>query len=160
MFENNKYPYTQYIFRKTQAPGSILSKAVDVLKKILEEENVKKKIDAFVRYLAAYRVVESNYGLFDKLARPRDIEDFTRTVYESIRVRDRVLSKLYEGVKDGKYKVTVEGKLTKDSIERLFGITKSDLEEIIKTAKDNPRLAGSIIASFALSYEGVFKVEE
>jgi len=137
-----------------------LSKTVDILKKILEEENIKKKIDAFVRYLAAYRVVESNYGLFDKLARPRDIEDFARTVYESVRVRDRVLSKLYEGVKDGDYKITIEGELSRDRIERLFSVTKGDLEEIIKIAKDNPRLVGSIIASFALSYEGVYEVKK
>jgi len=137
-----------------------VSSKVDVLGKILEEADVKKKVDSLVRYLAAYKVIESNYELFDKLARCRDVEDFIRTIYEGVRVKDRVLNKLYDGVKSGDYKVAVEGKVTRELIDKLFSITKSDLEEVFKLAKANPRLVGSIIASFALSYEGVYEVRK
>ena len=137
-----------------------MSSKVDVLGKILEEADVKKKVDSLVRYLAAYKVIEGNYELFDKLARCRNVEDLVRTIYEGVRVKDRVLDKLYDGVKSGEYKVAVEGKVTRELIDKLFSVTKSDLEEVFKLAKANPRLVGSIIASFALSYEGVYEVRK
>ncbi|MBO3842952.1 MAG: hypothetical protein FGF48_11160, partial [Candidatus Brockarchaeota archaeon] len=72
----------------------------------LEDQCVK----AYVRYLGALRVVESDYGLFDKLARPRDFEDFARVVYESVRVQERVLRRLQEGVSRGDFEVVFEPK--------------------------------------------------
>jgi hypothetical protein len=108
-------------------------------------------VDTYVRYLAAFNVVESVYGLFDKLARPRDIEDFTSTVYYSIRVQERVLKKLQEGLKKGDYEVLGEIK----DIDKAFRIGKECVSKIIELAKDNPQFVGSIIASFALAYEGI-----
>jgi len=117
------------------------------IKAILEEPC----IDAYVRYLGAFKVVESDYGLFDKLARPRDLEDFTRVIYESVRVQDRVLGRLKEGISRGEYEVTWDVK----DVEKAFRIDKSCLSKVIELARANPRLVGSIIASLALAYEGV-----
>lgn len=108
-------------------------------------------VEAYVRYLGAFRVVESDYGLFDKLARPRDFEDFARVIYESMRVQDRVLEKLKEGVSKGDYEVAGEVR----DVERAFHIGKNCLLKVIEFAKDNPRLIGSIIASLALAYDGI-----
>jgi hypothetical protein len=108
-------------------------------------------VDAYVRYLAAFKVVESDYGLFDKLARPRNIEDFTLTIYSSIRVQDRVLKRLQEGLEKGDYEVLGD---VKDA-SKVFRIGKECVSKIIELAKDNPRFVGSIIASLALAYEGV-----
>jgi hypothetical protein len=108
-------------------------------------------VDTYIRYLAAFKVVESDYGLFDKLARPRDIEDFTSTVYSSIRVQERVLKRLQEGLKKGDYEVLGEIK----DVDKAFRIGKECVSKIIELAKDDPRFVGSIIASLALAYEGV-----
>ena len=63
-----------------------MSKPVPVVEKLLSEPCV----DAYIRYLGAFKVVESDYGLFDKLARPRDFDDFARTclLYTSPSPRD------------------------------------------------------------------------
>jgi hypothetical protein len=108
-------------------------------------------VDTYIRYLAAFKVVESDYGLFDKLARPRDIEDFTSTVYSSIRVQERVLKRLQEGLKRGEYEVLGEIK----DVDKTFRIGKECVLKIIELAKDDPRFVGSIIASLALAYEGI-----
>jgi hypothetical protein len=124
-----------------------LSKPDLVVEKLLSEPCV----DAYVRYLGAFKVVESDYGLFDKLARPRDFDDFARTVYESVRVQERVLRKLQEGLSRGDYALVAEIK----DVDRAFRVGKECLSKIIDLAKDNPRLVGSIIASLAIAYEGV-----
>jgi hypothetical protein len=108
-------------------------------------------VDTYIRYLGAFKVVESDYGLFDKLARPRDIEDFTITVYSSIRVQERVLKRLQEGLEKGDYEVIGDVK----DVNSAFRIGKECLSKVIELAKDNPRFVGSIIASLALAYEGV-----
>lgn len=108
-------------------------------------------VETYVRYLGAFKNVESDYGLFDKLARPRDFEDFVRVVYESVRLQDRVLDRLKEGISKGEYEVVGEIK----EVERVFRIGKNCLSRIIELAKDNPRLIGSLIASLALAYEGI-----
>lgn len=108
-------------------------------------------IEAYVRYLGAFKVVESDYGLFDKLARPRDFEDFARVVYESVRVQERVLSRLRDGISRGEYEIVGEV----EDVEKAFRIGKNCLSKVIELAKDNPRLAGSIIASLALAYDGI-----
>lgn len=126
-----------------------MSKPVEpnFVEKLLSEDCV----DAYVRYLGAFKVVESDYGLFDKLARPRDFEDFARTVYESVRVQERVLKRLQEGLSRGDYEVIGDVK----DIDKAFRVGKECLSKIIEFAKDHPRLVGSIIASLALAYEGV-----
>ena len=108
-------------------------------------------VDTYIRYLGAFRVTESDYGLFDKLARPRDFEDFARVVYESVRVQERVLARLKDGVSRGEYEIVGEVK----DIEKAFRIGKNCLSKIMELAKDNPRLVGSLIASLALAYEGI-----
>ena len=108
-------------------------------------------IEAYVRYLGAFKVVESDYGLFDKLARPRDFEDFARVLYESVRVQERVLSRLRDGISRGEYEIVGEV----EDVEKAFRIGKNCLSKVIELAKDNPRLAGSIIASLALAYDGI-----
>lgn len=108
-------------------------------------------IDAYIRYLGVFKVVESDYGLFDKLARPRDIEDFTSTVYSSIRVQERVLRRLQEGLQRGEFEIIGEVR----DINRVFRVGKDCLSRVIEIAKSNPRLVGSIIASLALAYEGI-----
>ncbi|MEM2341859.1 MAG: hypothetical protein QXX94_04860 [Candidatus Bathyarchaeia archaeon] len=113
-------------------------------------------IDTYIRYLGAFKVVESDYGLFDKLARPRDIEDFTLTVYSSIRVQERVLKKLQDGLQRGDLEVIGEVK----DVNKAFRIGKECLSKIIEIAKSNPRFIGSIIASLALAYEGIKSKEK
>jgi len=121
------------------------------IEKILEND----AIESYIRYLAAFKVIESDYGLFDKLARPRDINDLSRVIYESIRVQDRVLKKLAEGVEKGIYEIISEVK----NIDATFRVGKECLKQVIEIAEENPRLVGSLIASLALAYEGI-KVKE
>jgi hypothetical protein len=123
------------------------SEKTSLLEKIFSEECV----DAYIRYLGVFKVVEANYGLFDKLARPRDIEDFARTIYDSIRVQERVLKKLQDGLQRGDYEIIGDVK----DVNKAFRIGKECVLRIIELAKDNPRFVGSTIASLALAYEGV-----
>lgn len=123
------------------------SEETSLLEKIFSEGCV----DAYIRYLGAFKVVEADYGLFDKLARPRDIEDFTLTVYSSIRVQERVLKRLQEGLESGEYEVVGDVR----DVSRAFRVGRECVSKIIELAKDNPRFIGSIIASLALAYEGV-----
>ncbi len=129
-------------------------KSLEKKEELLEAVTANRCVDAYVRYLAAYKVIESNYGLFDKLARPRDIEDFSKAVYESIRVLDRVMSRLKEGLSRGDYKLTIQV----DDVDRFFRVGKDCINEILKLAKYNPRLVGSVIASLALAFEGIQEV--
>lgn len=113
-------------------------------------------VEAYVRYLGAFKIVESDYGLFDKLARPRDFEEFVRVVYESVRVQDRVLERLREGVSGGEFEIVgYEAGRGAEDVERIFRIGKTCLLRIIELARGNPRLVGSLIASLALAYEGI-----
>jgi len=120
---------------------------LSLINKILSEQCV----DAYVRYLGVFKVVEGDFGLFDKLARSRDIEDFSRAVYESVRVQERVLRRLQEGLSTGRLEVIGEVK----DVDRAFRVGKECLSRIIELAKENPRFMGSIIASLSLAYEGV-----
>lgn len=110
-------------------------------------------VEIYVRYLGAFRVVESDYGLFDKLARPRDLEDFARVVYESVRIQERVLRRLEDGISRGEYELVEAMKGIE--IDKLFRVGKNCLTRIMELARENPRLVGSIIASLALAYDGV-----
>ncbi|MEM2613858.1 MAG: hypothetical protein QXO15_06475 [Nitrososphaerota archaeon] len=119
----------------------------NLLEMILSEQCV----NTYIRYLGAFKTIESDYGLFDKLARPRDIEDFTLTVYNSVRVQERVLKRLQEGLQSGEIEIIGDVK----DVDKTFRIGKECLSRIIELAKYNPRFVGSIIASLALAYEGV-----
>jgi hypothetical protein len=123
------------------------SEETSLLEKIFSEECV----DAYIRYLGAFKVVEADYGLFDKLARPRDIEDFALTIYNSIRVQERVLRRLQDGLQRGDYEVIGDVR----DVNKAFRVGKECLSKIIELAKNNPRFVGSILASLALAYEGV-----
>lgn len=116
--------------------------------KLLEELLNDDCVNRFIRYLEAYRRIESNYGLFDKLARPRDFEDFARAIYECVRVEDRVLRRLNEGLKGGQFTLTV-GEV--EDLRRMFSPGKECVSALLAKAKDNPRLVGAVLASLALS---------
>lgn len=118
---------------------------------ILETILSEPCIDTYIRYLGAFKVVESDYGLFDKLARSRDIEDFALTMYSSIRMQERVLKRLQEGLQSGDLEVVGEVK----DVNRSFRIGKECLSKVIEVARSNPRFVGSIVASLALAYEGI-----
>lgn len=128
------------------------------LAKSVEDILSERCVEKYVRYLGAFRVIESDYGLFDKLARPRDLEDFARVLYESMRVQERVLKKLEDGIFRKDYEL-VEG-MGGIEIDALFRVGKDCLARIIELAKENPRLVGSIIASLALAYDGVREKKE
>ncbi|MEM1996929.1 MAG: hypothetical protein QW454_05270 [Candidatus Bathyarchaeia archaeon] len=125
-----------------------MSKSKENLLEIILSEQC---VDIYIRYLGAFKVIESDYGLFDKLARPRNIEDFALTVYNSVRVQERVLKRLQEGLQSGEIEIIGEVK----DVSRVFRVGKECLSRIIELAKHNPRFVGSIIASLALAYEGV-----
>lgn len=119
--------------------------------KLLEAILSDQCVSAYVRYLGAFKVVESDYGLFDKIARPRDVEDFVLTIYNSVRVQDRVLRRLQDGLQRGEFEVVGEVK----DVERAFRVGKECLARVIDMAKGDPRFVGGLIASLALAYDGV-----
>ncbi|MCS7098702.1 MAG: hypothetical protein NZ922_06965 [Candidatus Methanomethyliaceae archaeon] len=130
-----------------------MKKNEEIFKQLIEDEY----IDIYIRYLGALKIIESDYGLFDKLARPRDLGDFVRTIYSSIRVQERVLKKLEEGLNKD-YELAEElNKFIKElkSIDEAFRVNEECVSRIIEIAKENPRFVGSIIASLALAYEGI-----
>jgi len=131
-----------------------MSAAKDVLQKLLSDPDIAKSREAVVRYLAAYRVVEQNLGLFDKLARCRDLSEFTSAVYEAVRVKERVLEKLVEGVREGDYEVAFQYSDPRE-LYRVFDFGQEHLANILKLAGEDPRTVGAVIASMALAYGGV-----
>jgi len=118
---------------------------------LLTSEDYKSAREHYVRYLAAYKVVEGNLALFDKLARCRDFNDFLSAVYESMRVKDRVLDKLEEGVKRGDYEITFEC----DNIKAAFSVGHDDIKKLIELARRDPKAVGTILATLALAYGGI-----
>lgn len=123
------------------------------VKSVVEVILGERCIDALVRYLAAYKVVEMNYGLFDKLARARDPRDFSNALYEAMRVKDRVLMKLNEGVKRGEYEVLGEVR----DVKLAFDVGSNCISKVLDLASKSGdiRHVGAVIASLALAYEGV-----
>ncbi|MEM4639436.1 MAG: hypothetical protein QXT93_06170 [Thermofilum sp.] len=128
-----------------------------VLQKLLKDEKYTKARDAVVRYLAAYRVIERNLGLFDRLARSRDVSDFMAAIYEGIRVKERVLKKLVEGVKEGEVKVIFDYKEPED-LARIFDFGQEYLNNLLELASEDPKTVGVLIASMALAYGGIWSV--
>ncbi|MEM4563389.1 MAG: hypothetical protein QXI55_05645 [Thermofilum sp.] len=128
-----------------------------VLEKLLKDEKYTKTRDAVVRYLAAYRVIEQNLGLFDRLARCRDASDFMTVLYEGIRVKERVLEKLVEGVKKGEIKVAFSFDKPED-LARIFDFGQEYLNNLLELASEDPKTVGVLIASMALAYGGIWSV--
>lgn len=114
------------------------------LGEILRNEHASR----FARYLEAYLRVEGDYGLFDRLARARNAEDFAGAINTCMRVKDRVLERLGRGIKDSRFKLTMEEQV---ALERLFSPGKECVEEVLKLGEANPRLVGTVIATLALS---------
>ncbi len=103
-------------------------------------------------------MIEQNLSLFDKMARCRDVGDFISTVYESIRVKDRVLDRLVEGAKEGRIGVAFEYKNI-DDLKKIFNVGHDAIEKLIELAKENPRVVGSFISASALAYAGLYEEE-
>ena len=126
-----------------------MGEAAEVVKELLSKERV---LNGWTRYLAAYRVVEGNLALFDKLARCRDFKEFEAAVYEALRVKDRVRQKLRERLERGE--ISIAGNLSLDQ----FSVDDRDLRAIIELATKTaqaPRAVGALIASFGLAYGGI-----
>jgi len=128
-----------------------MGEAVEVVKELLSKEQV---LNRWMRYLAAYRIIEGNLALFDKLARCRDFREFEGALYDALRVKDRVRQKLGERVE--RKEITISN-LTPEQ----FSVDDRDLREIVELASRNPqapRAVGALIASFALAYGGIREV--
>lgn len=121
------------------APGLL-----DIARRLLTTGNL---LERWARYLAAYKVIEGNLALFDKLARCRDLREFQDAIYEAARVKDRVLEKLSDGVRRKEIVITSQRRPEE------FTVDNGDLKVLMEIATENeqaPRVVGSMIASFAL----------
>lgn len=125
-----------------------------VLTRLLREEKYVKARDAVVRYLAAYKVIEQNLAIFDKLARCRDASEFVNAIYEGVRVKDRVLYKLVEGVKKGEIEVVFEYEKPEE-LGRIFDFGQESVTTLLELANEDPRTVGATLAVMALSYAGL-----
>jgi hypothetical protein len=126
-----------------------------LLEKLLNEEEYKRAREFIVRYLAAYKVVEQNLSLFDKLARCRDVGEFIAALYEGMRVKDRVLDRLVDEVTAGNIGVVFEYK-DPSELKRVFNVGHDQIERIVELAKDDPKLVGSLLSALALAYGGLY----
>jgi len=102
-------------------------------------------LERWTRYLAAYKVIEGNLSLFDKLARCRDLREFQDALYEAARVKDRVIDKLKEGLEKGELQLSGQ--------PEDFAVDHRDLKELVElatTSEKAPHVVGSLVASFAL----------
>jgi len=130
-----------------------LNETVEIVKELLAKEHILNK---WTRYLAAYRIMEGNLALFDKLARCRDFKEFEIALYEALRVKDRVRRKLSENLKSNKIK------LYSGLAPEQFNVDENDVKILMELATKNPqapRAVGSLIASFGLAYGGIQEVE-
>ena len=130
-----------------------MNETVEIVKELLAKEHILNK---WTRYLAAYRIMEGNLALFDKLARCRDFKEFEIALYEALRVKDRVRRKLSENLKSNKIK------LYSGLAPEQFNVDENDVKILMELATKNPqapRAVGSLIASFGLAYGGIQEVE-
>lgn len=128
-----------------------MNDAANIVKELLSKEDI---LNEWMRYLAAYRVIEGNLALFDKLARCRDFREFEIAVYEALRVKDRVKQKLRENVENQKIKLY-------GLQPEHFDVGKEALKSIMELATRNPqapRAVGALIASLGLAYGGIREV--
>ena len=126
--------------------------------KISDNEDIKR----LMRYLGAYKVIEGDLGLFDKLSRVKNIDDFLTCIYVALRVKDRILTKLIEELKKGeesKYEVLalkdVKAGNIESSVRKLFEIGEETVRNVVKLSKENPSLVAILLASLALAYSGI-----
>jgi len=129
-----------------------LNEAANIVKELLSKEGI---LSEWMRYLAAYRVIEGNLALFDKLARCRDFREFEMAIYEALRVKDRVKQKLRENVEN--QKIELYGLQPEH-----FDVGKEALKSIMELATRNPqapRAVGALIASLGLAYGGIKEVK-
>lgn len=141
----------KYLRKPILKAVSLLSEAVEIVKELLSEEQI---LNRWTRYLAAYRVVEGNLALFDKLARCRDFSEFETAVYEALRVKDRVRRRLQEKVERKEVDL---GSLAPDQ----FTVDDSDLKVLMGFATRSskaPKAVGALIASFGLAYGGIREI--
>ncbi len=120
-------------------------------------ENQRKVLDRWTRYLAAYKIIEGNLALFDKLARCRDFKEFEDAIYDAVRVKDKIKKRLEEDVASNK--INIYGELTPND----FLVDDRDVADLMSLATGDlhaPRIIGSLIASFALAYGGLVEVEK
>jgi len=127
-----------------------------LLERLLNEEDYKRAREFVVRYLAAYKVIEQNLSLFDKLARCRDVSEFITALYEGLRVKDRVLDRLVDEVAAGNIGVVFEHK-DPSELKRIFNVGHDHIERIVELAKDDPKLIGSLLSALALAYGGLYE---
>lgn len=128
-----------------------MGETVAIVKELLSNEHV---VSRWAMYLAAYRVIEGNLALFDKLARCRDLKEFEIAMYEALRVKDRVKQKLRERVEKKELDI---GNLTPDQ----FTVDDRDLRALMVLATKDPqapRAVGALIASFGLAYGAIREV--
>ena len=128
-----------------------MNEAANIVKELLSKEGI---LNEWMRYLAAYRVIEGNLALFDKLARCRDFREFEMAIYEALRVKDRVKQKLRENVEN--QKIELYGLQPEH-----FDVGKEALKSIMELATRNPqapRAVGALIASLGLAYGGIREV--
>lgn len=128
-----------------------MNEAANIVKELLSKEGI---LSEWMRYLAAYRVIEGNLALFDKLARCRDFREFEMAIYEALRVKDRVKQKLRENVEN--QKIELYGLQPEH-----FDVGKEALKSIMELATRNPqapRAVGALIASLGLAYGGIREV--
>ncbi len=123
----------------------------EVLEKLLTDEEYRRARERYVRYLAAYKIIEMNLSLFDKMARCRDVKELLTAMYESVRVKDRVLRRLEEGTRQGEFRITFEC----EDIRGTFNVGEDDLEKLMKLAREDPKTVGVVIATLALAYGGI-----
>ena len=129
---------------------------------VLEDPNVMR----FVRYLGAFKVVEGDLGLFDELAKAKDIEQFVTVINKFLRVKDRVIEKLAKGIEENEYTVPafseekVEAKSTLERVRKVFDVGSDTIKRVLELAEHNPRLIATVISSLALAYSGVREVEK
>ncbi|RLG84980.1 MAG: hypothetical protein DRO18_06480 [Thermoprotei archaeon] len=125
------------------------------IESLIENREIKK----FVSYLGAFKVIESDLGLFDELARVKDIEGFASVINKFLRVKDRVINKLIEGIKANEYNVPALGELKEKGLEegvrKVFDVGSETVKEVLKLAEKNPHLVATVISSLSLAYSGI-----
>jgi len=134
---------------------------VELIKELLSQK--RKVLSSWTCYLAAYKAIEGNLALFDKLARCRDLKEFQDAIYEAARVKDRVLEKLKEMARERATSKVPDVEAFASQFAGIFSLSDKDLEELMMLATKSeaaPRAVGSLVASFALLHRGPEQILE
>ena len=125
--------------------------------KLLKDDNITR----LVRYLGAFKVVEGDLGVFDELARVKSFEQFVDTLNKVLRVKDRVIRRLIDGIKGNEYEAPALSEIkegtVEDKVRKVFDVGEGVIRNVLDLARNNPHLVASIIASLALAYSGVYE---